>query len=257
MGFVLAFKLALVPLLIGGVTLAGRRWGPAVAGWLSAFPVVAGPILIFIAIEQGVVFAKSAALATLSAILAILVFGLSYAWAATRYTWQLSVAWAFICYFLAVFVLNSFRFLLGLALLAVIAALWIAPRLYPTIDSVSFKATGRKNDMLLRMLAGAALVLLVTYFSPKFGPHLSGLLAMFPVMTSVLVVFTHRQSGPAFAIQLLRGTVFGYYAFASFCVAVLLLLPWLGIPAAFTSAFIVAATVQAFSSGILNRQQRS
>lgn len=34
---VLALKLFLVPVLIYLVTLAGRRWGPLVAGWLSAF----------------------------------------------------------------------------------------------------------------------------------------------------------------------------------------------------------------------------
>jgi hypothetical protein len=38
MNAVLVLKLALVPMLILGVTLAGRRWGPSVAGWLSAFP---------------------------------------------------------------------------------------------------------------------------------------------------------------------------------------------------------------------------
>ena len=50
MSLVFILKLILVPALIAGVTLAGRRWGPAVAGWLSAFPVVAGPILLVMAL---------------------------------------------------------------------------------------------------------------------------------------------------------------------------------------------------------------
>jgi hypothetical protein len=53
MNAVLALKLSLVPLLIYLVTLAGRRWGPAVAGWLSAFPIVARPILFALTLEQG------------------------------------------------------------------------------------------------------------------------------------------------------------------------------------------------------------
>ena len=85
MNTVLLLKLVLVPALIAGVTLAGRRWGPAVAGWLSAFPIVAGPILWFIALEQGAAFAAQAAVGTLSAVLGMLAFGLSYAWAATRF----------------------------------------------------------------------------------------------------------------------------------------------------------------------------
>jgi hypothetical protein len=74
---VFILKLILVPALIAGVTLAGRRWGPAVAGWLSAFPVVAGPILLFMALEHGPTFAATAAIGTLSAVLAILAFGVA------------------------------------------------------------------------------------------------------------------------------------------------------------------------------------
>jgi len=98
MSVVLGLKLALVPSLIGGVTLVGRRWGPSVAGWLSAFPVVSAPILFFIALEQGSSFAANAAAATLSAVLAILVFGQlrafhgASAWlqASPRILWRLS-----------------------------------------------------------------------------------------------------------------------------------------------------------------------
>jgi len=79
MSTVLLLKLFLVPALIAVVTFAGRRWGPAVAGWLSAFPIVAGPILWFVALEQGAEFAAVAAVGTLVGVLAILVYGICYA----------------------------------------------------------------------------------------------------------------------------------------------------------------------------------
>ncbi|WP_137173323.1 hypothetical protein [Massilia sp. HP4] len=82
MPFVL--KLLLVPSLIALVTLAGRRWGPGVAGWLSAFPIVSGPILLAIALEQGSDFAAIAAANTLLAVLAIVVFSIVYARIAAR-----------------------------------------------------------------------------------------------------------------------------------------------------------------------------
>ena len=85
MNAILALKLFLVPSLIYAVTLAGRRWGPAVAGWLSAFPIVAGPILLAISLEQGAAFAAAAAEGTLMAVLAIIVFSLTYAWASGRW----------------------------------------------------------------------------------------------------------------------------------------------------------------------------
>ena len=60
-----ALKLCLVPVLVGAVTLATRRWGPRIGGWLTALPVIAGPTLCFYAIEQGSEFARRAAGATL------------------------------------------------------------------------------------------------------------------------------------------------------------------------------------------------
>jgi chromate transport protein ChrA len=77
---VLVLKLCLVPSLIYLVTLAGRRWGPNAAGWLSALPIVAGPILLTMAIEQGSGFVATAAAHTLIAVIAVLVFCLAYAW---------------------------------------------------------------------------------------------------------------------------------------------------------------------------------
>jgi hypothetical protein len=43
---VLAAKVLLAPLFVVAISLAGRRWGIAVAGVLGGLPVVAGPILL-------------------------------------------------------------------------------------------------------------------------------------------------------------------------------------------------------------------
>jgi len=71
---VLLLKLLLVPGLVAAVTLAVRRWGPAVGGWLAGLPVVAGPVLVFYAIEQGDAFAAQAAHATLAGLIATSAF---------------------------------------------------------------------------------------------------------------------------------------------------------------------------------------
>jgi hypothetical protein len=46
---VLALKLILTPLLIGGASLAARRWGPAIGGWLVGLAAIAGFTLAFAA----------------------------------------------------------------------------------------------------------------------------------------------------------------------------------------------------------------
>jgi len=94
------------------------------------------------------------------------------------------------------------------------------------------------------MLTAAFLVVFVTRFSSLLGPTLSGMLAMFPVMLAILVVFSQRESGPGTAIKLIRGAILGYYAFAAFCLVLSLTLPEIGVVGAFSSSLACAAVVQ-------------
>lgn len=241
----------LVPTLIGLVTLSGRRWGPKIAGWLSAFPIVAGPILFFIAVDQGYEFAVAAATGTLSAVLAIIVFGLAYAWSAIKLNWIGSLAVALFFYFLVVLGLTTISPSIYTAAVISIVATIAAPRFFPVVGSrpVTFKPSN--FDLPLRMISGAILVLLVTGFATNLGPRLSGILAMFPVMSSVLTVFSHRSVGKEFAINLLKGMIFGWYAFSTFCFSLALLLPNFKMNVAFFMATLAAFIVQVGSRRFL------
>jgi uncharacterized membrane protein len=251
---VLALKLFLVPSLIWGVTIAGRRWGPAFGGWLSAFPLISAPILFFVALQQGTQFAADAAVGTLAAVPANVAFGLAYAWTATRHGWLVSLIAGLAAWFALVACLNlwapGFPLVVGL----VAAVLLVAPRLYPPLDAEGAAST-HASDILWRMVAGAALVLAVTHFSGTLGARLSGALAMFPVMGSVLAVFSHRHSGAAFTIHLLRGMVLGFFSFASFCIVLALTLPALGIAPAFLLSLGCAVLVHACTRVLLRRSR--
>jgi len=249
-------KLLLVPSLIAIVTLAGRRWGPAVAGWLSAFPIVAGPILLAIALEQGAGFAAIASANTLMAVLAILVFSVAYARNARRGMPKAMLA-ALLAYGLAVVLLQAISLPLWAGFLAVLAGLLAAPYLFGAAPESTPPASKPANDLPWRMLAGAVLALSVTYAAAALGPRLSGLFAMFPVMSTVLVGFSHRTSGPGFAVALLRGMIKGYVAFAVFCVVLTLLLPRQSIAAAFLLATGAALLVQLAMKWWIGAPQRA
>ena len=103
------------------------------------------------------------------------------------------------------------------------------------------------------MLAGAALVVLVTHFAANLGPQLSGLFAVFPVITSVLAVFSHRHSGHECTVLLLRGLLFGLIAFAAFCFALAMLLPEWGTGAGFVAAVGCALLIQFLSRVAVQR----
>ncbi len=251
MAALLALKLFLVPSLILAITYSGKRWGPAVAGWLSGFPVVSGPILFFMATEQGLSFASSAAEATLSAVLAIVAFGLSYAWAATRTSWPGSLVCALLAYFASVALLDALAPSVYVAAPIIAVLLWIAPRFFPTRVPPQQSLGSARGDLLLRVLASAALVVSVTYFAASLGPRLSGLFAMFPVINSVLAVFSHLQSGRQFTVKLLRGMVLGYYAFSTFCLVLALTLTPLGITMSFVLSVCCSTLVQAASGALM------
>ena len=255
---ILAIKLVLVPVLIWCLTIAGRRWGPAVSGWLSAFPILSAPILFIVALQHGTAFAAGAALSTLTAVLGNTTFGICYAWSATRFSWIPSVLAGFAGYFLVIAGLYFWSPPVFLAAPVVLAGLLVAPRLYPVsaIESPAPAGAQPPNDMLWRMATGVSLVLLVTHFSSTLGPKLSGAFAMFPIMSPVLAVFSHRYYGSAYAIRLLQGMVLGYYSFSVFCIALVLALPVTSIGVAFLVSLGCAILMQAISRIHVIRAQR-
>ena len=243
----LVLKLTLVPALVGLITWAGRRWGPHMAGWLSALPVVAGPVLVFLCAERGAEFARQAAEGTLMGVLAMLAFIASYAWGACRHPWWRLWPLAIGSWALTAWVLTGWSGPWWHAGGGVAVALIAAQRWLPT--STHHHTTASEGvrpspmEMPTRMVAGASLVWGVTQAAHLLGERVSGMLAVFPVMVSVLVVFTHHQQGGQAARALLRGTLRGWWGFAMFCVVLALTLGQWPAAVAFALALCVALAV--------------
>lgn len=87
----LVLKLVLVPAFLAALTVAARVWGPSVAGWLAGLPVVAGPIVLLLALERGSSFAAQASAASIAAIAASEAFNFAYAWTCRRCAWPLAL----------------------------------------------------------------------------------------------------------------------------------------------------------------------
>ena len=240
----LALKLLLVPAFLLLLSLAGRRWGPAVAGWLAGLPVLTGPILFLLALENGSAFAAAAATVSLSAVFGAVAFIVTYARVCARRSPLPSllaglVIWSCAALLLTRLPLTNF-ISLGIALFALV----MAPQLFPRISAPILTASLPRWELPLRMLAGAAITLAVTSLAAAIGPAWSGMFAVFPVITIVLSVFSHRTSGAAFAATMLRAMIWGLYALASFCFALAELLPRLGVGMSFLAATAAAIAVQ-------------
>jgi hypothetical protein len=242
----LAAKILLAPLCVIAVSLAGRRWGVAVAGVLGGLPVVAGPILLVETLLHGRDFGADAAAGTLLGLAALTAFVVVYGRVATSATPVASVLCGWAAFLLGVAVLNPVQPSPALSLILVAACFALGLRLLPPAPSSPPTAPGPPWwDLPARAVAALGLVLALTAASGALGPHLSGLLAPFPVITSVLAVFTHAHGGVAQVSVLLRNFLLGFYGFAAFSFALAVSLPALETPAAFGLATAAALAVQA------------
>jgi len=190
------------------------------------------------------------------AVLAILVFSVAYARNARRGMPRAMLA-ALLAYGVAVVVLQALTLPLWAGFIAVLAGLLVAPMLFGPAPQETPASGKPANDLPWRMLAGAVLALSVTYAASALGPRLSGLFAMFPVMSTVLVGFSHRANGPGFAVALLSGMIKGYVAFAVFCVTLSPLLRHQSIGTAFLLATGAALLVQLAMKWIMGAAQRA
>lgn len=242
----LAAKILLAPLCVVVVSLAGRRWGVAVAGVLGGLPVVAGPILLVETLLHGRDFGADAAAGTLLGLAALTAFVVVYGRVATAATPVASVLCGWAAFLLGVAVLNPVQPPPALSLILVAACFALGLRLLPPAPSSPPTALAPPWwDLPARAVAALGLVLALTAVSGALGPHLSGLLAPFPVITSVLAVFTHAHGGVAQVSVLLRNFLLGFYGFAAFSFALAVSLPALETAAAFGLATAAALAVQA------------
>lgn len=242
----LAAKLLLSPLCVIAVSLAGRRWGMAVAGALGGLPVVAGPILLVETLLHGRGFGADAAAGTLLGLAALTAFVVVYGRVAVGVGPVPSVLCGWAAFLLGVAVLRLVQPPPGLSLVFVAACFAVGSRLLPPPPMATPAPIAPPWwDLPARALAALALVLALTAASGALGPHLSGLLAPFPVITSVLAVFTHAHGGAGRLDLLLRNFLRGFYGFAAFCFALTIALPASTTAAAFGLAAAVALSVQA------------
>lgn len=254
MSAIFAWKLLLVPAFIGSLSLAGRRWGPAISGWLVGLPIVAGPIVFFLAVEQGRSFASDAARGTLTGLASLSAYALVYSRLSRRFEWVASLTAGWCAFLLCTLLLEQIPMPpLVLSFLAVSGIFLLVLRLLPGIEALGDLPETPAWEIAARMAAGAALVVAITGVARRLGPHLSGLLTPFPVAATVFTVFTHRFQGGAAAARLLRGLVAGCFTLAVFFLVVAATLePW-GITASFGTATAACLVVQAGSLFLIRR----
>ena len=236
----LFLKLLVAPALVTAVTLAVRRWGPRVGGWLSGLPTVAGPVLVFFAVEQGPAFASQAAHATLTGLIGTVAFTVVYARTCVRMRWPACLLIGWSTFVAVTYVLYWVGPPLVVSLAALCAESVIGRRLLPIAVDPPRQAGGHpRADLILRVVATATLVLVLTAIARPLGARLSGLLNAFPILTTIITAFTHAQRGSAATVAFVNGFSRSIIGFGLFCFALSLLLVRVGLLPALATALAI------------------
>ena len=210
-------KVLLAPVLILLATLAGRRWGPAVGGWLAGLPLTSGPVSFILALEQGPEFAARAALGTLFGLVSLAAFCLAYgvggpaggmARLSRRRARRLR-ACRRSC--------SGTRRSRSCSRSPSCAP--FSPASAPVMAGGEPPRPPRRllpGDLAIRMALAALLVLVLTSVAAALGPALAGSLIADPGVRRAPRRLRAPRPGRGGAVQLLRGMALGSFGFATF-----------------------------------------
>jgi hypothetical protein len=234
-------RLALVPAAIWLATLAARRWGHTVSGYLGGMPLIGGPITLFIAIDHGSAFAARSATFTLAAILGQGAHLLAFSHAARAGApWPVALLAGWSAFALAALA-SAWAEPGPLAALALaVAGLSAAWLFLPRPREAATPARIPPLEMRLRLVAAFLLAAAILWAADAFGPVASGILLSVPVTGSIMPPFTLALYGADSVARLTRGFVVGLTGFTTFFLVVALAtVPW-GIAAGFVAAVLGA-----------------
>jgi hypothetical protein len=249
----LVFKLLLTPLLIGLISLADRRWGATVGGWLVGLPLTSAPVTVFVALELGTTFAAQMGVAILMGLLSQVVFCATYAWLSFRVNWLGSwpIGWA--AFGVSTFVLQQIAMPLPLVFLGLISVLVLVLWRWPHSGGQADSPQAPAWAILGRMGVATSLVLVLTSTASLLGPRLSGLLSPLPVFATVFAIFAHKLQGGRPARQVLHGVIVSSFACAVFFLVVATGIEQWSLMVTFSGATIMALLTQGGMLWLLRR----
>jgi hypothetical protein len=111
-------------------------------------------------------------------------------------------------------------------------------------DTVRLSAARPRHDLPLRIALATSLLLLITTFATTLGAGLSGVVTVYPLLSTLLAVFAHRSDGPRAALAVYRGLLVGLFALMAFATTLVLVLTRLPLADAYALAIALTLAIQ-------------
>ena len=247
---VVPLQLTLSPGVVGGAGVLSRRLGPRAGGLLVGLPLTSGPVALVLAVRDGPGPAAGLACGLVAGVAAQAAFAVAYTRLCERGRgWIAAALAAAAAYALTGAALIPAGLSAAALLPCAVAAVALGLRFSP--GAVRARAPrggpqppGAPCGLALRMALSAGLVFALTKLAPVLGSGAAGVVTSFPLLTSLVAVFAHREDGAGAAIAVYRGSLAGLFAVTGFAAALTWLLARLPVPAAFVLAAAVALAIQ-------------
>jgi hypothetical protein len=195
---ILALRMAVTAAFVVSASVITERSGPVIGALVATLPVSAGPSYVFLAIDHDAAFIAEGALASLPINAATIFLGLTYVVLAQRRSALVSCSAAVAAWMALAGLTRVVHWTLAGGVIANAVTFAICLPLLRRYRNVKMPLiTRRWYDIPLRASLVATLVATVVTLSDWVGPSVSGLIALFPVVfTSMMLILHPRIGGP-------------------------------------------------------------
>jgi hypothetical protein len=203
----LLLRMAITAAFVVSASVITERSGPVIGALVATLPISAGPSYVFLAIDHNAAFIAEGALASLPINVATIFLGLTYVLLAQRHNAIVSWCGGAAVWFALAALSRTVHWSLAGGVAANIVAFAICIPLLSRFRHVRMPLiTRRWYDIPLRAALVATLVATVVTLSGWAGPEISGMIALFPVVFSSMMLILHpRIGGPATAAVIANG----------------------------------------------------
>jgi len=204
-GVLLALKIFLSPLLMLIVTWLQARTSANAGGRFMGWPLVTGPIILIIFLQDGADFAAKTAHGSLLGQISLIAFAWSYALVALRAPWYVSIACATVTFIGSVYLVSLLHIPLWLTFILLAMALFLVNKFWPKYEAITTPLSSPRWELYLRIALVVTLVFVLSEFSQTLGAALTGGFSTYPVIATIMGTFNHKRFGASAAISLHHG----------------------------------------------------
>ena len=210
----LLLRMAIAAAFVVTASIITERSGPVIGALIATLPVSAGPSYVFLAIDHDAGFIAQGALASLPVNAATIFMCLTYVVLSQRHNLAVSCGSAVAAWIVLASIIRQFDWSLTAGLAANLIAFGICiPLLAGYRHAKMPLVTRRWYDVPMRAALVAILVAIVVSTSGWVGPRISGIIALYPVVFSSIMLILHPRIGGPPTAAVLANSAWGLLGF--------------------------------------------